>query len=108
MKLRMKQGVLAAVASLLLLIMSAGSRGADHGQLPTGTWTVTLKFPVCNTECPCPEGMTWDVGIPLLRSYVRDLRADAMLEVGNSLGRKAAMRSWGSKQKNDNHSVARY
>jgi hypothetical protein len=35
-----------------------------------GTWNVTLQFPVCSTECPCPGGVP-NIPIPALHMYLK-------------------------------------
>ena len=56
-----------------------------------GTWNVTLQFPVCSTECPCPGGVP-NIPIPALHTY---LKHESFLEVsGGSLFRGPGLGSW--------------
>jgi hypothetical protein len=93
--------------AIMLTLLVRGTGAQDRQQL-AGTWTVTLKFPVCSTECPCPGGMP-NIPIPALHRYLVNwpLRKDgSMLEVGNSLRRSTGLGSW--VRMDDNQFMARF
>ena len=83
-------GMILAVM-LMLLVGQTPVFGNDDNEGPklVGTWNVTLKFPQCTTECPCPGGMP-NIPIPALQTY---LKHGAMLEVGSTFLRSTGLNS---------------
>ena len=78
------------LALAVLFTLLAGSAGADDRHLE-GTWNVTLRFPVCSSQCPCPGG-TPNIPIPALHLY---LKHGSFMEVsGGSPLRSPGLGSW--------------
>jgi len=70
----------------VMLTLLVGSARADEKQI-TGTWIVTITFPVCSAECPCPPATS----VPGLHRYLQD---GSMLEVGNPAARSTGLGAW--------------
>jgi hypothetical protein len=64
------------LAVMLTLLVGQGLVfGRDDGDRTEprkleGTWNVTLRFPVCSSQCPCPGG-TPNIPIPALHQYLK-------------------------------------
>jgi hypothetical protein len=56
-----------------------------------GTWNVTLRFPVCSTECPCP-GNTPNIPTPGLHMYLK--HGSYLAASGGSLLSGPQLGSW--------------
>src|SRR5436853_1999393 len=78
------------LALAVLFTLLAGSAGADDRHLE-GTWNVTLRFPVCSSQCPCPGG-TPNIPIPGLHLYLE--HGGYVDASGGSLLRSSALGSW--------------
>lgn len=88
-----------AVALLLggaLALLGGGKAilGQDNREEPrglVGTWDVTLRFPVCSSQCPCPGGVP-NIPIRALHTYGSD---GSFLEAGGgSLFRGPGLGLW--------------
>ena len=99
--------LLSCVAFIAMLVPVAGQsaiaqeRGEHEGL--AGTWNVTLRFPVCSAQCPCPGG-TPNIPIPALQQYEKQ---GSMEEAaGGALFRGPGLGNW--KREGDDGFVAKF
>jgi len=90
---RFGAAILLFVGALALLAAGkpvAGQEGGEARKL-VGTWNVTLRFPTCTSQCPCPGGVP-NIPIPALHTYRQD---ESMVEAGGgSLFRGPGLGLW--------------
>ena len=80
-----------ALAVLVAARPSAGQDDIGESRRLIGPWNVTLRFPTCSSQCPCPGGVP-NIPIPALHTYHQDA---SLLEVGGgSLFRGPGLGSW--------------
>lgn len=89
-------GAVALLVGGTIALLAGGKPtvGQDNREEPrrlVGTWNVTLRFPVCSSQCPCPGGVP-NIPIHALHTYGRD---ESFLEAGaGSLFRGPGLGSW--------------
>ena len=70
--------------------LGSSAEGTKDKKLP-GLWNVTLRFPVCSADCPCPGGVP-NTPIPTLNTYLKD--GTLLVALGGSLFAGPGHGSW--------------
>jgi hypothetical protein len=59
-----------ALIAMLVPVIGQSATAQERGEHESlaGTWNVTLQFPACSAQCPCPGG-TPNIPIPAVQQY---------------------------------------